>query len=200
VRTTIVIGEDHPMIRRGLISLLRTTDDLHVVAEAATPDELRDAVREHDPDLVILPIRFGDRTTGLDLCRDLKSETRSLVLIYTVFTTPEDLGASLLAGADGLVDKFTHELDLLAHLRSVVGGHRVWVVSDRTSQQTGDTLRSAPGLTARECQVLELLLLRRTNLQIARQLHIEVNTVKTHVRSILRKTGRENRIALLGDH
>jgi CheY-like chemotaxis protein len=59
--TRIVIGEDHPMIRRGLISLLRTTDDLHVVTEAATPEGLRAAVREHDPDLVILPIRFGNR-------------------------------------------------------------------------------------------------------------------------------------------
>jgi DNA-binding NarL/FixJ family response regulator len=146
----IVIGEDHPMIRRGLISLLRATDDLHVVTEAATPDELRAAVHEHDPDLVILPIRFGDRTTGLDLCRDLKSETRALVLIYTAFTAAEDLEASLLAGADGLVDKFTHEFDLLTHIRSVAGGHRVWVVSDRTSQQTGDTLSSTPDLTVRE--------------------------------------------------
>lgn len=179
----------------GLSALLAGEPDLAVVGTAERADRARSVARRQHPDLVVLPMRLqGDRAAGVELCRHLRDRSRASTLIYTAFTEPEDLAAAMIAGADGLVGKWARPPDLLAAIREVLAGHHVWLPVRRPGREEVD--RSAiddSGLTGREREILRLLLAGNTNRQIARALTIEITTVKTHVRAILRKLGIASR-------
>ncbi|WP_169787653.1 response regulator [Luteipulveratus mongoliensis] len=189
----IMLVEDHPMILFGLAHLLQAEPDLDVVGQATTADVARRLVQTTDPDLIVLPVRLGDRVAGIELCRHLKSSTTAKALVYTSFTDPEDVQAAVLAGADGLVGKAATPEDLLSAIRSIRRGQRIWLPGPRADQRAGAALLDHPRLTEREREVLRLMLDRLTNQQIAEALTVEITTVKSHVRSLLRKLGMESR-------
>ena len=185
----VLLVEDHPMISYGLRHLLDAQPDLDVAGEAATADAARRLVRGVEPDLIVLPVRLdGDRLAGIELCRHLRSTTTAKALVYTSFTDAEDVQAAVLAGADGLVGKAASPDDLLAAMRAILRGGRVWQPGPDPERHSSTTaLLDHEQLTDREREVLRLMLDHFTNAQIADALTIEVTTVKTHVRSLLRK-------------
>lgn len=191
----IVLVEDHPMTRYGLTRLVEDTPDLDVVGQAERADRARRIVAECRPDLVILPMRLqGRRVAGVELCRRLREDHHLRILVYTAFTEAADLEAAILAGADGLVGKWAPPEHLVRAIRAVMRGDRVWLPTRWSAggSEPPPTIDESV-LTGREREVLALMLARRTNRQIAESLVVEITTVKTHVRAILRKLGLASR-------
>ncbi|KNX38263.1 response regulator [Luteipulveratus halotolerans] len=185
----VLLVEDHPLISYGLSRLLDGQPDLDVVGEVETADAARRFVRGVEPELIVLPVRLdGDRLAGIELCRHLRSTTTAKALVYTSFTDAQDIQAAVLAGADGLVGKAASPADLLHAMRTILRGGRVWQPGpDPERRSSATALLDHAQLTEREREVLRLMLGHFTNAQIADALTIEVTTVKTHVRSLLRK-------------
>lgn len=196
----VLLVEDHPIVRLGLATVIGAQEDLTVVAEAEQAEEALAAVSATSPDLVILPLRLGGESAGLELCREIKSFSPAPhVMMYTSFTSPSDATLAFLSGADSFLTKDSPEHRLLETIRDTVGGNRVW-------SRNADTDRSArslksyvdeSSLTAREREVLGFMLQRYSNAEIGKELFISVPTVKTHVSNVLQKLGVSSRRDLL---
>src|SRR5688572_7352794 len=196
--TTVLLVEDHPVVLRGMRALAHEQDDLHVVGEATTADEAVEMARDLHPDITVLPVRLGGTHSGVELCRTIKTVCDSRVIVFTSFTRSVDIQLALLAGADALVSKTASTGAFISALHQVtVGGQTVVLGKDVASSMQASQFAGSEALTDREREILQLIIEGLTNPAIATRLTIEVTTVKTHVRSILRKLGVENRRDLL---
>lgn len=197
----VLLVEDHAIVRLGLKVLVQAQAGLLVMGEASSFDEALAVSAEITPDLVILPIGLEGSFRGVELCRELKSlHPRTLVLIYTSFTSPEDSSAAYLSGADSFVNKASDPDELVEAIRATLAGRRIWRVSAESERTEGlDARADAAGLTAREREVLGLMLKRFTNARIAEELVLGLPTVKTHVRNILGKLDLRSRRELFGN-
>lgn len=193
---SVLIVDDHPVIRLGLRSAIESQPDLRVVAEATSAAAALALTLIHRPDLVLLPLRLEGEFKGVELCREIVAgPSAPRVLVYTSFNGPDDASAAFLSGAHSFVHKGAETERLLEAIRATRHGRRVWLLGadhDRTVQRLQANAATA-NLTPREQEVLGLLLQRLTNAQISRQLFIELATVKTHVRNILGKLGVASR-------
>lgn len=194
-RTRILLVEDHPIARLGLMTVIEAQPDMTVVGEAATVADAAASAEALAPALVILALRLEGELHGIELCREIKNlPTAPAVLIYSSFNSSEDVSASFLSGADGFVHKGAEPGRLLSGIRDVRADRPVWVTGETVEQSM--QLRRAvagSGLTRREREVLGFMLQHFTNSQIAGELFIELTTVKTHVSSVLRKLGKQSR-------
>jgi DNA-binding NarL/FixJ family response regulator len=194
----VLIVEDRPVARLGLFTLLSSQTDLAVVGEASTAVEALHAAAETAPSLVITPLRLGGLFAGIELCRDLKSLPVSpLVIVWTAFTSPQNTAAAFLSGADSIIHQGISLEMLLDSVRATGAGRRVRLVDEQPRSQELPIDRS--DLTPREREVLDLILQHATNAEIAAALFVELTTVKSHVRNILRKLEMSSRRELLSD-
>jgi DNA-binding NarL/FixJ family response regulator len=189
----VLLVDDHPMILAGLANLLSAESDLELVGEATSVETALAAARSVRPDLVVLPVRLGGRTAGIDLCRRVKATTSARTLVYTAFTESADVEAAVSAGADGFVGKTAAAEDIVRAIRAIQRGRRVWLPASASVGRSCPRSVMPDVLTAREREVLALLLERMTNQEIAVELSIAVTTVKSHVRSVLVKLGAASR-------
>jgi DNA-binding NarL/FixJ family response regulator len=195
--TRIVIADDHAVVRKGLRQLIVEAEDMTVVGEAATGDELLTVLRTCTTDIVILDLSLGVRS-GLDLLKHIKSELPRLPVII-LSMHPEDLFAvrALRAGAAGYVEKNSAPEELLKAIRRAARGGTY--VSARIGEKIADDLARG-GATAlpherlsdRELQVLRLLGSGMSVTAIAHDLNLSVKTVSTHRTRVLAKTGLRN--------
>lgn len=194
-----VVVEDHPVTRLGLVTVLNAQTDIEVVAECGSADEGLCHTLGFSPDLVIIPLRLDGHLAGVQLCREIKEQSNAHVLVYTSFYDSAETNAAYLSGADSLVNKSLETTTLLDAARSTAAGHRIWALSDTVDRRQEEmrALMAQTHLTQREQEILGFMLQRFSNNEIARQLHIEVSTVKTHVKHILQKLGVESRSVLL---
>ncbi|UPK76850.1 response regulator transcription factor [Nocardioidaceae bacterium SCSIO 66511] len=192
----VLIVEDHPVVRLGLKTVIDAQPDMEVVGEADAAEDALIAVDDLAPDLVIVPLRLDGELRGIELCRELKSMTPApRVLIYTSYNSADDASASFLSGADSFVHKGEDSGRLLDTIRTTVEGRRTWLLGAESGDES-DRLRTAverSGLTEREREVLGFMLQRFSNAEIAKELFIELPTVKTHVSKILAKLGLRSR-------
>lgn len=188
----VLLVEDHPVVLRGLQAMLREHDDVAVVGEAGTAAEALSQASRLQPDVVVLPVRLGGIRASIELCRSIKTASTARVVVFTSFTRTVDVQMAMLAGADALVAKTVSADALLAALRQVRAGGEVLDLGPGADRPT-PRLTPAEPLTDREAQILQLVLDGLTNPQMAQRLRIEVTTVRTHMRSILRKLGLESR-------
>jgi len=193
---TVMIVDDHPMVRDGLRSML-TAPDINVIGEAASGPEAILKVAEQSPDITLMDIRLGDMDgiATLQAIKDKRVTTR--VIMVTTYKNTTYLLQALAAGADGYVLKDISRDDLLAIVRAVSAGEsgidqeflqtvlRQLNESEKV-QQTGSFELVEP-LTPREIDVLQLLVEGLTNQAIAQVLGISTGTVKSYVQTILRK-------------
>lgn len=192
----ILLVEDHPIVRLGLKTVIDAQPDMTVAGEAETIAEAVQLARDLAPDLVILALRLEGELRGIEICREIKNLPQApAVLVYSSFNRSEDVSASFLAGSDSFVYKGAASARLLDSVRDTLAGERVWLTGVEPKDQSSRLQRSVEdsGLTAREREVLGFMLQRYTNSAIADELYIELPTVKTHVRSILRKLGLSSR-------
>lgn len=195
--TRIVIADDHAVVRKGLRQLMFEADDMTVVGEAASGDELLSVVRSRPVDVVILDLSLGVRS-GLDLLKHVKSEfPRMPVLILSMH--PEELFAvrALRAGAAGYVEKNSSPEELLKAVRRAArGGTYVSaVIGEKIAADIakgGAAILPHERLSDRELEVLRLLGSGMSVTSIAHLLNLSVKTISTHRTRVLAKTGLRN--------
>ncbi len=191
----IVVAEDHKILREGLKSLLKTVEDIDVVAEAADGIEAIRCVENHHPKLLLLDLSMP-KMNGISVIRDLKSrfpETRILVL--TIHDTEDYILESFQSGVDGYCLKDANYSELVIAIRSVLDGKTYLSPSISEKVLSGflddrKTLKSRSSwdmVTQREREVLKLVGEGYKNKEIAEYLYISVKTVEKHRSNIMRK-------------
>jgi DNA-binding NarL/FixJ family response regulator len=199
-RVRLVVVDDHALFRAGLISLLGQMPELEIVGEAGDGLEALDVVERTRPDVVLLDVNMP-RLGGVETVQVMKGEDAlpqpPRVLMLTISKHDEDLFGAITAGADGYLLKNAEPAELKQAILQVAEGKAV-LSPDVTAQvlrvvSSGQILPPESGLSRREMEVLECLAQGMTSVQIASNLFISENTVKTHVRHILEKLEASNR-------
>lgn len=188
----LLVADDHELVRSGISTLL-TGSEFELIGEAEDGDGAFDAVEYYKPDIVLLDIRMP-RNDGLATLERIKEKWPELpVLMLSTYDNPTYIARAHALGASGYVLKGCSRQDLLRALRDVAAGREAWtmkemrrVMNPMPAEQSTDMECS---LTHREIQVLRQLALGLSNKEIARALHISVETVKEHVHHILEKLG-----------
>jgi DNA-binding NarL/FixJ family response regulator len=201
--TTLVLADDHPLILDGLENLLKAEQDFTVLARCSTGQETLEAIRTHNPDILVLDIRMPGMD-GVEVLRELrqtKSPTR--VVLLTAALDEEALVEVIGLGVRGVVLKEMAPRLLVRCIRTVQAGGQ-WL-EKRASARALDTmvrreagLRQASAiLTARELAIVRAIANGRRNKEIAEQLKIAEGTVKVHLHNIYQKLGVDSRLALM---
>jgi DNA-binding NarL/FixJ family response regulator len=200
---TVVIADDQRMVRRGFRVILEAEADIRVVGEAGDGVEAVELVRQLSPTVALLDIRMP-RLDGLRAARqviELKPATR--VLILTTFDADDYVYEALRAGASGFLVKDAPADQLVTAVRCLAAGDALIDPSITRRLISRFALAAhlpsglppeLAGLTARELDVLRLLARGLSNIEIARELVVEENTVKTHVSRILTKLNLRDRV------
>ena len=192
---TILLAEDHTVVREGLMAFLATAKDLQVVGEATTGREAVALARELHPDVVVMDVAMPGMN-GLEATRQIiKSIPSSKVLVLTSYGDDECVTQLLEAGAAGYLLKQTAAADLLKAIREVHHGNVFFSpsIAKRLRQQESEALNggqpaSRPGgLTSREAEVLQLVAEGYANKQIAAELCISIKTVEKHRQQAMNK-------------
>jgi DNA-binding NarL/FixJ family response regulator len=192
--TTVLLVDDHSLIRSGLATLIDSTGDLHVVGQAADGEQGLAAALELTPDVILMdlsmPVMDGVAATRgvLAALPDTK------VVVLTSFSDRAQVDRALQAGAIGYVLKDCDPQDLVAAIRSAAAGNAP--IDPRVARALLPSSRTTPPveqLSAREVEVLRLIGTGMANKQIGRALGIQENTVKAHVGSIFRSIGVTDR-------
>jgi DNA-binding NarL/FixJ family response regulator len=202
----VLIADDHSLVRQGLRRYLETAGDIEVVAEASNGEEVLRLMANGagDADVVLLDIRMPDMD-GLETARFLQQRYPSVgVVMLTAYDDREFVVEAVRSGARGYVLKARDAEHLIQTVRLVAGGNMVidpqlvMALADELSH-TRERDRRAESLTAREIEVLQLLAFGHTNKDIADQLFISPDTVKTHLEHIFEKLGASDRTAAVAE-
>jgi two-component system, NarL family, response regulator NreC len=201
---TIILADDHPVVRRGLRNLLQTEPDLSIVGEAGDGLETVGLVDRLHPDVLILDLMLPS-LSGLEvlrIARQRSPETR--VVVLSLYSTNAFIAEALKNGATGYVLKGCSEENLLRAVREAAAGRRFLSppVNAVALDAYIDQARAGPldpheTLTPREREVLQLTAEGKTNAEIAKRLHISARTVENHRASLMHKLGLHNQSELI---
>lgn len=186
----ILIVENHAVVRQGLVALLKTAPEFSVVAEAADGPEAVALFREHQPDVTLMDLRL-QKMNGVEAIVKIRDEfPQARIVVLTTFDGDEDIYRALAAGARGYLLKGMTGDELMDAIRAVhAGKSRIPApVAERLAERM-----NGPALTARETDVLRLIVGGNSNKEIAAVLSISEATVKTHINSLLSKLGVTDR-------
>ncbi|HDR0620097.1 response regulator [Pasteurella multocida] len=192
----VLIIDDHPLMRRGIKQLMELAPNLEVVADAGNGSEGISLALQTQPDLIILDLNMKG-LSGLDTLKALRAEgIDARILILTVSDLKSDIFTLIDAGADGYLLKDTEPDALLSQIQRIAQGEVILSDSIKDAlierQMNADPIYS---LTDREMDVLRLIATGLSNKQIAGQLFISEETVKVHIRNLLRKLNVHSRVA-----
>ena len=197
---TILIVDDHPLFRKGVIQLIQAAPEFRFVGEAASGMEGIQLAYALQPDMILLDLNMKDMS-GVDVLKTLKGEgLDSRIIMLTVSDQAEDLMAALQAGADGYLLKDMEPEDLMQQLAEAAGGKIT--ISERLTQLLVASLRdkarptslSEAGLTEQESRILDHLVDGKSNKLIAKDMGITEGTVKVHVKHLLKKLNLRSRV------
>jgi DNA-binding NarL/FixJ family response regulator len=192
----ILVADDHPLFRRGLVGLLSEQADCIVVGEASSAPDAVELSHGRQPDVVLLDVHMPGGG-GVAVVGALKQDVGTQVLMLTISDQDEDLLGAIEAGADGYLLKSAEPEDLCHAIRQVAAGHSVLSpeVTAAVMQAAARTQnhKSGASLSTREREVLVQLARGATTNQIAELLVISTSTVKTHIKHIMEKLEASNR-------
>ncbi len=199
VRQVAVIADPFPISRTAVASLLRHSGAVDDAQEATTPEGALELVRRLRADLLVTEVDLAAPGDGVQLCRQVKGLIRPpTVLMFTGAFDPVVVAACLAGGADGFVHRTASPERLVRAVEALAAGRPVWYLREHTDGAPAlDAPLRVAGMTAREQQILGLLLSRYSNDEIAAELHLARQTVKNHVSNVLGKLGVANRRELL---
>lgn len=197
---SVMLVDDHPLLRKGLRQLLTMSGEMEVVAEASNGKDAIKLASELDPDLILLDLNMQGMD-GLETLRLLRDEgVTSRIVMLTVSDADEDVLSAISAGADGYLLKDMEPEDMLVQIERALSGKMV--LSEAVTQVLATAIRnpttkSAVGsdsLTQRELEILKLIAKGMSNKVIARELDISDGTVKVHVKHLLKKLHLRSRV------
>jgi DNA-binding NarL/FixJ family response regulator len=190
---TIIIADDHPVFREGLRSLLETTADLRVIAEASTGQEAIHLTLELQPDITLMDVTMPDGD-GIQAVREIRNHRPNAnILMLTMLQDDETLFKALRAGSRGYFLKGSTQTQILHAIRGVAAGDAIFGpgVAERVLHYFSVTrlpnAPSFPELTNRELEILKLMTQRIANPEIAKHLELGSKTVRNYVSSIISK-------------
>lgn len=198
-RVRVLVADDHPVVRDGIVGLLEDADDIEVVAVAADGLEAVERAAIRHPDVVVMDLRMPGLDGAEATARILAERPGTRVLVLTTFDTDAHIIAAIEAGAGGYLLKDAPRAEILAGVRAVAAGETVLAPTvaaqlvRRTRGRADRPEDEVAALSARERQVLERVALGRSNPEIASDLGIGEATVKTHVGHIFTKLGVSDR-------
>jgi DNA-binding NarL/FixJ family response regulator len=189
-KITVLIADDHSVVRAGLKALLSTEPDFEVVGEADNGARAVEMFTELRPDIALMDLRMPVKD-GMVATREIRARHPSAaILILSTYQGDEDINSSLEAGAMGYVLKNSPGEELVPALRAVYEGER-WIPREVGSKLAGRSIREK--LTEREADVLQRLISGDSNKELADKLGITEHTVKAHLKSIIGKLGVRDR-------
>jgi DNA-binding NarL/FixJ family response regulator len=194
-RTSILIADDHALVREGLHEILKTQEDMRVVGEAADHVATVALAAARQPDVVLLDIDMpgGDITSTVGQIRSRSPQSR--VIILSMHEGPQLVQALLAAGIRGYLLKSIHWQELVVSIRAIrTQSDRIVLGVSRESLEYVEQRPSPGTLSDREREVLELVARALSNAQIASHLHLTEATVKRHLRNIFVKLGAVSRL------
>ena len=197
---SLLIVDDHEVVRQGLVALLGRRPGFRVVAEAGTVADAVEAARRFQPDLVIMDVRLPDGS-GIEACREIRAgRPATRVLILTSYPDEDAVLSAIVAGASGYLLKQVRARDLVAALEAVGRGESLLdpAVTGRVLERIrrlamADQPDELSQLTAQEQKILLLVAEGKTNKEIAGEVFLSDKTVKNYVSSILGKLNLERR-------
>lgn len=197
---TILIVDDHPLFRKGVIQLIQAAPEFRFVGEAASGRQGIQLAHSLHPDMILLDLNMQDMN-GVEVLKAIKdAELDARVIMLTMSDHAEDLMAALQAGADGYLLKDMEPEDLMRQLGEAARGKIT--ISERLTQLLMTSLReknrptsvTEAGLTEQENRILEHLIAGKSNKLIARDIGIAEGTVKVHVKHLLKKLNLRSRV------
>lgn len=198
--STILLIDDHPMLRNGVKQLIALDPSLQVIGEASNGEQGVELAKLLDPDLILLDLNMPGMN-GLDTLDKMRQTSLSgRVVVFSVSNHEDDVVTALKRGADGYLLKDMEPEDLLTALHNAAAGKMVLsealtpvlAASLRESRPSGD--RDIQSLTPRERDIIKLIAEGLPNKMIARRLNITESTVKVHVKHLLKKMKLKSRV------
>lgn len=196
----VLVVDDHPMMRRGIMELLDLEEEINPVGEAATGKEALEKALTLEPDLILLDLNMPGMN-GIETIKAMRSAgIDSRILIFTVSDDHRNVVDALKEGADGYLLKDMEPEELVANIIKAIDGKTA--ISAELTEALATAIRSretsekvnTSSLTDREKQVLKLVANGLSNKMIARKLDIAEGTVKVHVKRVLNKLGMRSRV------
>jgi DNA-binding NarL/FixJ family response regulator len=203
----LLIVDDHPIVRQGVVRLIESEPDLQVCAEAESAQEAIAALAQHTPDLVLLDLTLRG-TPGLDLIRQMRAEQpKTPVLVLSMHDETPWAERVLRAGACGFVMKQEKPRVLIARIRQALAGdlalsermagRLVRKFTGHSESGPAETGESQADLSDREAEVLQLIAQAMSTREIAASMHISVKTVEAHRENLKRKLDLSSTTELL---
>ncbi len=194
---TILIVDDHELIRQGLRRAFERVGDFEVVGEAGNVADASQLLSSLSPNVVIFDVRLPDGS-GIDATRDARERFPDMgIVVLTMYAGDQQLFDALEAGASAFVPKNAPAEDVVAAARHAASSPRAFTATDLAEAMKRRMSPSGPKLSPRERQVLQLLADGLGVAQISRQLYISESTTKTHISKLYEKLGAANRAQAL---
>jgi len=192
---TVVIADDHPVVREGLVEVFKSQTDIKVVAEATNGEDTLEMCKQHLPDVLLLDLRMP-RKDGLQVMAELAARGISgpRVIVMTTYESEDDIHRSVKTGAKGYLVKDIAPQQIRESVRRVAAGESV--LSSNFAAKLAESI-ARPQLSKRERQVLTYLAYGRSNKEIAQILYISEHTPKAHVRAIMTKLNADSRTEVI---
>jgi len=205
VSIKVLVADDHKLVRQGIRQYLETAADIEIVGEASNGNEVIALLEQGaDPTVALIDLRMPEMD-GVDTTRAIRDRFPQVeVVMLSAYDDRQFVVESVRAGARGYVLKTRDAEDLIQTVRLVAGGNLVIdpqlvVALAEELSQAKEKTRRAETLTARELEVLQLLAFGRTNKDIADELELSPDTVKTHLTHIFEKLGASDRTAAVAE-
>jgi len=191
----VIVADDHPVVRAGIVGLIALDDGIEVVGEASDGAEAVDLAEATRPDIVLMDLRMPKLSGAEATARIARLLPEVRVLVLTTYETDDDILGAIEAGASGYLLKAAPHEEILAGIRAVAEGHTVLaptIAATLVTRMRQDA-QATPQLSPRELEVLRLVSAGRSNPEIARDLFIGEATVKTHLLHVFEKLGVSDR-------
>jgi DNA-binding NarL/FixJ family response regulator len=190
----VLLVDDHPVVREGLASLLGAEDDIEVVGECGDAESATESATRTEPDVVLMDLRMPGRD-GVAATADVLAAWPTRVVVLTTYDHDGDILRAVEAGAIGYLLKDTPRADLVAAVRAAARGETVLAPAAAATLAGAVRRAPAPGLTAREHDVLAAVARGLSNPEIGRELGIGEATVKSHLLKVFEKLQVSDRTA-----
>ena len=195
--TTVLLVDDHDLIRQGLKRAFERHDDFTVVGEAGNCAEAIDLAESLKPHVAVVDVRLPDGS-GFDVARKIRASLpQAGIVVLTMYAGDEQLFAALEAGASAFVAKDAPAEDVIAAARHAAASPTAFTAANLADAMRRRMTPSGPQLSPREKEVLQLLADGLAVAQIAKTLYISESTAKTHISKLYDKLGAGNRAQAL---